>query len=178
MSHKCYMIANWGKKSGFKFNQGGIFMKSRLMLTIALFFGLGVSSIFAQDWSPAQKDVWKNVNDYWALLAKGDVNGFLDYFHSDYAGWDNSDPLPSSKEESRKWITFAYQGAKIPIYEIKPLTIKIYGDVAFVHYYYTLVKEASDGKKKNESGRWTDILLKQGNKWVMIGDHGGNDIKE
>ncbi len=24
-------------------------------------------------------------------------------------------------------------------------------------------------------GRWTDLLKKQGDKWVMIGDHGGPD---
>ena len=33
--------------------------------------------------------------------------------------------------------------------------------------------EMPDGKKKSEKGTWTDILTKQGNKWVMIGDHGG-----
>jgi ketosteroid isomerase-like protein len=153
-------------------------MKSKLMLTIALFFGLGLSSLYAQEWSPAQKEVWKNVNDYWAVMAKGDLNGFLEYFHSDYVGWENGDVLPSTKEESRKWINYAYQGVKIPIYEIKPLAIKIYGDVAFVHYYYTTVKETQDGKKSTENGRWTDILLKQGNKWVLIGDHGGSDKKE
>jgi hypothetical protein len=27
-------------------------------------------------------------------------------------------------------------------------------------------------------GRWTDILMKQGDKWVMIGDHGGRTSKE
>jgi hypothetical protein len=31
-----------------------------------------------------------------------------------------------------------------------------------------------EGKENNESGRWTDILLKQGDKWVMIGDSGGS----
>ncbi len=50
--------------------------------------------------------------------------------------------------------------------------------VAFVDYYYAMAKESQDGKKSAESGRWTDILLKQGTKWVMIGDHGGSDKKE
>jgi ketosteroid isomerase-like protein len=153
-------------------------MKNRLILTIVIVFGLGLSSVFAQDWSPAQKEVWKNVNDYWALMAKGDLNGFLDYFHADYVGWDNNSPLPSTKEESRKWITYGYLGIRVPVYEIKPLTIKIFDDVAFVHYYYAMAKETADGKKISESGRWTDILLKQGNKWLMIGDHGGSDKKE
>jgi ketosteroid isomerase-like protein len=153
-------------------------MKNKIMLTIALFFGLGISSLFAQEWSAAQKEVWKNVNDYWSLMAKGDVNGFLDYFHADYVGWDNNSALPSTKEESKKWITYAYQGVKVPVYEIKPVAIKIYGDVAFVDYYYAMAKETADGKKSMESGRWTDILLKQGNRYVMIGDHGGSTKPE
>ena len=62
--------------------------------------------------------------------------------------------------------------------EIDPLTIKIYEDVAFVHYYYSMVRELPDGKKKTENGRWTDILLKQGNKWVLIGDHGGSSKQD
>ena len=153
-------------------------MKNRLMLTIALFFGLGLTSLFAQEWSPAQKEVWKNVNTYWDIMAKGDVNGFLEYFHADYAGWENGEPLPSSKEETKKWMTFAYQGVKTLIYDIKPVAIKIHGDVAIVDYFYTTVKENKEGKKTPESGRWTDILMKQGTKWVLIGDHGGRDKKE
>ena len=153
-------------------------MKNKIVLTTALFFVLGLSSVFAQEWSAAQKEIWINVNAYWALMAKGDINGFLEYFHSDYIGWDKNSPLPSTKEQSKKWIIYSYQGVKIPVYEIDPVAIKIYGDVAFVDYYYAMAKETADGKKSAESGRWTDILLKQGNKWVMIGDHGGSDKKE
>lgn len=49
----------------------------------------------------------------------------------------------------------------------------MYGNIAFVHYYYDQVVKDAEGKEKSESGRWTDILMKQGDKWVMIGDHGG-----
>jgi ketosteroid isomerase-like protein len=145
----------------------------KLFLTVLLITGFGIASLNAQEWSVSQKEVWKNVNDYWALMAKGDLNGFFEYFHQDYVGWDNGDVLPSSKEESKKMFTFFYSGVKVPFYEIKPLAIKIYGDFAFVHYLYVMYMETPDGKKKSEKGRWTDILMKQGNKWVMIGDHGG-----
>ncbi len=153
-------------------------MKNKLVVLITLFFGFGLSSVVAQEWSSAQKEVWKNVNNYWEIMAKGDVNGFLDYFHADYAGWENDEPLPSTKEETKKWLSFAYQGIKVAIYDLKPVAIKIHGDVAIVDYYFALIKENKEGKKTSESGRWTDILLKQGTKWVLIGDHGGKDKKE
>ena len=128
----------------------------------------------AQDWSPAQKEVWKTVSDYWAVYAKGDVAGFMEYFHPDYSGWENDMKVPGTKEDARKWLTFAAQGSKTLVYDIQPLSIKVWGDFAFVHYYYTVVKE-TDGKKKGEEGRWTDILSKQGGKWLLIGDHGGSE---
>jgi ketosteroid isomerase-like protein len=148
-------------------------MKNKILLTVVLIFGLGLSSVFAQEWSPAQKEIWKNVNTYWGLMAKGDIAGFMEYFHPDYVGWDVSDPLPTSSEDTKKMMQVMYQGVKIPVFILKPLAIKTYGDVAFVHYNYTMVKESPDGKKNVEMGNWTDILLKQGSKWVMIGDHGG-----
>jgi len=144
-----------------------------LFLTVLFITGLGYSSLKAQEWSAAQNEVWKNVNDYWALMAKGDLNGFFEYFHTDYIGWDNGAALPSNKEELKKMYTFFYSGVKVPFYEIKPLAIKVYGDFAFADYNYVMFMETPDGKKKSEKGSWTDILMKQGNKWVIIGDHGG-----
>ena len=150
-------------------------MKNKLVLTIALFFVFGLSSVFGQEWSTAQKEVWKNVSTYWGIMSKGDVAGFMEYFDADYVGWDNGDVLPSNKEVTKKWVEYAYQGVKVPVYDIKPVAIKIHGEIAFVDYYYSMVKESKDGKKSFENGRWTDILMKKGDKWVLIGDHGGKD---
>ncbi len=47
-----------------------------------------------------------------------------------------------------------------------------------IKIYYTMVKENKEGKKTPESSRWTDILLKQVSKWLLIGDHGGRDKRE
>ena len=33
--------------------------------------------------------------------------------------------------------------------------------------------ENSEGKPTTEKGRWTDILMKKGDKWMLVGDHGG-----
>ena len=59
------------------------------------------------------------------------------------------------------------------VYEINPVAIKIFGNVAIVHYYYTQVVKDAEGKQTTRSGRWTDILMKQDDRWVIIGDHGG-----
>jgi ketosteroid isomerase-like protein len=126
----------------------------------------------AQEWSAAQQEVWKGVNDYWTVMAKGDANAFLEYFDKDYLGWEDTQALPSNKAQTQKWLQFFMAGNKVLIWEIKPVGIAVFNDVAIVHYYYTVINEM-DGKKKPETGRWTDVVKKEGNKWVLIGDNGG-----
>ena len=127
----------------------------------------------AQTWSEAQKEVWKNVENYWALDAKGDVEGFMSYFDADYIGWSYDSALPGDKATVKKFITQEYQQSKTLVWDIKPVAIQIYGNIAFVDYYYTQLVKNTDGKNDENKGRWTDILKKQGDRWVLIGDHGG-----
>ena len=81
----------------------------------------------AQDWSDKQKEVWKNVEAYEHLARKGDVEGFLSYFHSDYNGWSINAALPTNKKQVRKWIAHNFQTRKVLVSEIKPVAIKIHG---------------------------------------------------
>ena len=135
------------------------------------------NKVNAQEWSAAQKEVWKVENDCWAAFAKGDLSGFLEFFHPDYMGWDDNSPLPNTKTDTQKWLQIFVIGNKVILYDIKPVGIRVFGDFAIVDYYYSLVNEM-DGKKKTEDGRWTDILMKQGNKWLLIGDNGGANTKK
>ena len=149
-----------------------------VLITIFLISGIGFhSNVKAQEWSAAQKDAWKFETDCWAAFAKGDVAGFLEFFHPDYMGWDDNSPLPNTKADTQKWFQLFAQGNKVFIYDIKPVGIRVFGDFAIVDYYYSLMSEM-DGKKKAEEGRWTDILMKQGNKYLLIGDNGGENQKK
>lgn len=131
------------------------------------------SPLAAQEWSAAQKEVWKNVETYWSLYAKGDYEGFQSFIHPDYRGWSNSSVLPTTKDSHGKFLAYAMKNFKILVYDITPVAIQVYGNFAFVDYYFKMIEKENEGKTTNSSGRWTDILLKQGGKWLMIGDHGG-----
>lgn len=152
---------------------------SRAIIVLAAVLSLllvpAVSS--AQEWSAAQKEVWKNVEEYWALSEAGNLEGFLSYFHPKYIGWGYSSALPMSAESSKKFLEYSFKTMKSLVYGIQPVAIIVHGDFAIVHYYYTSVYKDVEGKNRSESGRWTDILIKQGDKWVMIADHGGQTSK-
>jgi ketosteroid isomerase-like protein len=152
-------------------------MKKLCVALVALLL-ISPGVLFAQEWSAAQKEVWKNVEAYNALADAGNVEGFLAYVHNDYQGWNYQSALPNDKATVKKFIEYEFKTSKTIVSNIKPVAIGIFGNVAYVHYYYVVIYKDVEGKEKSESGRWTDILMKQGDKWVMIGDHGGRTSKE
>ena len=56
-------------------------MKNRIAMLAVLFFGISLSTVMAQEWSAAQKEVWKNVEAYWALDQAGNLEGFVSEFY-------------------------------------------------------------------------------------------------
>ena len=77
-----------------------------------------------------------------------------------------------------KVVDYNFKNYKTELSDIQPVAINVIDDVAIVHYYFTFISKDADGKKSNESGRWVDVLKKQDDKWVLIGDHGGVTSKE
>jgi len=148
-------------------------LKCSVLVTVLGSVLLFSTPLLAQEWTSAQKEVWKSVENYWDLWAKRDVNGFLSYFHDDYSGWYNGSALPSNKSSAGKWISHMFSQSSVQVYEIKPVDIRVHGSFAIVHYYYSELSKDAEGKEKMEQGRWTDILKKQGDRWFLIGDHGG-----
>lgn len=150
----------------------------KMFAVLAVSTVCATAGLYAQEWSAAQKEVWKNVEAYWALDAAGNLDGFMSYFHENYMGWEFDQPLPSGKATARKFIEHSYKMNTTVLYDIKPVAINIFGNVAIADYYYTTVSKDTAGKERERSGRWADILMKQGDKWVLIGDHGGRTSKD
>ena len=144
---------------------------SLLAALVVALMSVGIAN--AQEWSTAQKEVWKSVETYSELGAKEDLDGLMSYFADDYLGWSTSSAMPGTKAEARKWIAHAFETSQTVLQTLKPVGIAIHGDVAFVHYYFTSLEKNAKGEEKTIQGRWTDILKKQGNRWVLIGDSGG-----
>lgn len=130
----------------------------------------------AQNWNADQQAVWKQELGLWSAAHMKDSSGFISYFSPDYMGWDISHPTPTNYPTLRRYIAYELgQPGKDMIYRIDPLGISVLGDVAIADYYYSDEYIDENGKKKDESGRWTDIWMKQNNKWLLVGDHGGAD---
>jgi ketosteroid isomerase-like protein len=129
--------------------------------------------VLAQQWSAEQQEVWQSVEAYTEAFAQGELDEFLSYFHEDFTGWNIGDAVPRNKAFVEKAVSQAFLSQQMLWYHLTPLIIEVHGDVAVVHYYATWTRGGMDGTESTTTARWTDVLLKQGGRWVMIADHGG-----
>jgi ketosteroid isomerase-like protein len=174
-----------GKYNNLKGNKQTLIKKEHTMFTskviqvvlIVVFAFVFISNSFAQEWTKEQKEVWKVVESYTELAAKGDIEGVIKYFHDDFSGWVLGSHYPSNKATRVKFIKFSLPKVKTLVYDLTPLGIKIHGNVAIVHYSYLTITKLEEEKEQVSKGRWTDILLKEDGKWTVIGDHGGEVSK-
>jgi len=139
--------------------------------TLLLF--LFVANVSAQQWTDEQKAVWAGVDAYWKVSMTNKPMDFLSYFDDSYSGWSYDNEAPGTKADAQKSLGYWTTKGKTVYYVITPARIWVNGDFAYVHYYYTQVTESTEGKPNTEKGRWTDILMKKGDKWMLVGDHGG-----
>ena len=148
-------------------------MKNLLSAITILFVVVLLSgNTFAQQWSAEQKEVWAGVEKYWEVNQNNPLE-FLNYFDESYLGWGYENEAPSTKSDVTRAFSYWTTKGKEQYHTLTPARIWVNGNFAFVHYYYTVVSENSEGKPNTERGRWTDILMKKNGKWMLIGDHGG-----
>ncbi len=146
---------------------------------IILFIIATFCNINAQEWSSQQKEVWAGIEKYWDVASDNDAAGFLSFFDENYIGWSNQSYVPQSKANTSKWIKHDFKKNSTVLFTLTPVTIWVKDDFAFANYFYSqLEKNKKTGKEEASSGKWTDILMKKGNKWLLVGDHGGRTSKK
>ena len=131
---------------------------------------LSSSQLFGQEWSAEQKEVLKNMETIFELFANKDLEGGMDYFHDDFITWANVDSLPGNKASLGKNISNTMEKIKNFTYDIKPVAIKIHGNVAIVCYNESVQFNYLDGNVWNQNRRQIDIYMKERDKWVAIGN--------
>ena len=126
----------------------------------------------AQQFSGEEQEVWAFIERCSGLFDAGDVEGSLGCFHEDFSGWGPEDPFPRGKknEESIGAYRTAHQTTRAS--EVRPFTVRVYGNFAFAHYLATRLEERPDGSLEEIKTAWTDLLLRENGRWYWIGDHG------
>lgn len=143
----------------------------RILICLAIL--LAAVQLFAQEWSAEQKEAWASEVAYWKAIADRDEANAVAYLHDDYKGWFYGDSLPAGKASAKTVFSHNFPVTKVFYHQVTPVSIVVRGNMAVVHY--VLSAHYTNEKGEHESGeqRWTDALIKEGGKWLLLGDHGG-----
>jgi thiosulfate/3-mercaptopyruvate sulfurtransferase len=127
----------------------------------------------AQEWSSAQMEVWASVQELWRLSGALDFDPWFERVSEDYRGWAVTDDMPRGKAG---WLEEAHGRLDRPRrvnHQIIPRAIDIHGDVAIVFYQYAALSRSDEGAFSLSKGQWTDSFRREGDRWLLIADAGG-----
>ncbi len=153
-------------------------MRYRIAINLFAVAGLLASlstAAVAQTWSAEQLGVWGVIDAQWqASMAKDETwpNRFL---HDQFRGWANENPAPRDKSSTERWTRYGDENSTTLMQELFPLNIIVHGNTAVAHYLYSTATENRKGERRTTHGRYTDILVRDGDRWRFVAWHGGDD---
>ncbi len=122
------------------------------------------------DWTDDQNAVWKSLEDHWDHLISKRVDEFIEYIHPDMVGYGHESPLPVDRPWLHKWVGFWTKTTDIAICELKPVDIRVHGDIAVLQYLiFTIEKNETGGK--HVIRRYTMTWQRGPKHWVVIASH-------
>ncbi len=138
-------------------------------ITLTLVFICSVSQ--AQKWDKKQTEVWEAVLGSYADIDKNDANWTDKWVTADAMVWGGTNPMPRSRESSKRWSTYSMPLSKTLMSEYSPTAIVVHGSTAVAHYYYSNGAKNKEGKHKTTHGRCTDVLVKDKKAWKFLSWH-------
>ena len=143
-------------------------------LAAILIFLLTSNAALAQGSADDQAAVWAAVEEIWVAEERGDDDWVDTMLTGDFMGWPAVSPAPRSKASTRLWARCDADQTKGLAHELYPLSIVVHGDMAVVHYLYTMAVQTKDRQTVTSNGRYTDVLVRDDTGWKFISWHGGD----
>jgi thiosulfate/3-mercaptopyruvate sulfurtransferase len=127
----------------------------------------------AQEWSPEQQEVLTALQELWHYSGALDFDPWFERVSEDYRGWGVTDDTPRGKAQ---WLEEAHGRLERPLrvhHQILPKAIDIHGEVAIIYYQYAALFRSAEGAFNLSKGQWTDTFRRDGSRWLLIADAGG-----
>lgn len=97
--------------------------------------------------------------------------------HDSYRGWSYDSSVPGTKDSTKTGFAHFFPATKAFAYNATPIAILVSGNTAVVHYFIGIHETNEKGEHESTASRWTDTLIKEGGKWLLLADHGGDVSK-
>ena len=132
----------------------------------------------AQTWNAEQQEVWKLEEQQWQMSKDKDVSWIDKMVHPNISYWDVDQPGPQNKASLVRWNRYNNTNATVLEQELFPISLTITGNIAVVQYRYSVARENYKKERETATGRYTDVLVKEGGRWLFIAWSGGDDPKK
>jgi len=132
----------------------------------------------AQTWNAEQQEVWKLEEQQWQMSKDKDVSWIDKMVHPNISYWDVDQPGPQNKASLQRWNRYNNANATVLEQELFPISMTITGNIAVVQYRYSVARENYKKERETSTGRYTDVLVKEGGRWLFIAWSGGDDPKK
>ena len=132
----------------------------------------------AQNWTPEQQEIWKFEEQQWKMAAEKDLTWIDKMVHPSLSYWDTDQPMPQNKASLARWNRYTTSNSAVLEQELFPISVTITGNVAVVHYRYAIARENYKKERETATGRYMDVLVKEGGRWLFIAWSGGDDPKK
>ncbi|MBF0512377.1 MAG: DUF4440 domain-containing protein [Candidatus Omnitrophica bacterium] len=123
-----------------------------------------------ETWGQTEREVWNALETHWDHLLNKRVDEFIKFIHPDMTGFGHESPIPVDRPWLEKWVGFWTKSTNIVICELRPIQIKIHGDIAVLQYLIFTVEVNAEGGKR-VIRRYTMTWKKTPERWVVIASH-------
>jgi len=132
----------------------------------------------AAEWSAEQQEIWKVEQQQWKMSAAEDMSWIDMMVHPNMTFWETGAPMPRDKASLKHWSRFDAENGSTLEQELFPISATITGNVAVVQYNYMIARENYKKERERVTGHYTDVLVKEGGRWLFLTWAGGDDPKK
>ena len=150
-------------------------MRSRRIVLGMLCLVLLPTFASAQTWTAEQQEVWKLEEQQWQMSKDKDTSWVDKMVHPNLSYWDVEQPGPQNKASLLRWNRYNNASGTVLEQELFPVSLTITGNIAVAQYRYRVARENYKKEREIVTGRYTDVLVKEGGRWLFIAWAGGDD---
>jgi hypothetical protein len=146
--------------------------------TAAMLLCMVTGTASAQEWSAEQQEVWKVEQQQWKMSAANDTTWIDTMVHPNMKFWETGAPMPRDRASLKHWSRYDTANSSTLEQELFPISATITGNIAVVQYHYMIARENYKKERETVTGHYTDVLIKEGGRWLFLTWAGGDDPKK
>ena len=151
---------------------------SRFFLVLLFIVLAAAGAASAQTLTPEQQEIWRFEEQQWKMAADKDLTWIDKMVHPNVSFWDTDQPAPRHKGSLARWSRYSSTNTTVLEQELFPISVTITGNIAVAQYRYQVARENYKKDRETVTGRYTDVLVKEGGRWLFLAWAGGDDPKK